>query len=234
MALDFYPGSMESRATWHSKFAVNVVGLAAKYNITAGQLTAITNDNTWIQFWVALRFTAATFASQLAAYFNSISGNDPSLDPPATPTFELTPGIPPDEVPPGIEFRVREIARHIKGHSSYAEADGELLKIIGDSGVGSQSAPKPTIQTFAASSNFEFSVVVSLRGNSDAWQVWGAPAGTNNWSIIATATGKSADVTWSPQGENPAPEMLHVRVQLRRSNQDYGEVSDISQVTVNP
>ena len=63
MALDFYPGSMESRATWHSKFAVNVVGLAAKYNITAGQLTAITNDNTWIQFWVAELPKCSTFES---------------------------------------------------------------------------------------------------------------------------------------------------------------------------
>ena len=232
MATDFYPHNMEGKAYWHAKFSQNIAGLAAKYNITVSQLTAIAEDNTWIQFWVAERISAATFASQLSAYFNSISGNDPSLDPPATPTYAV-PGAP-SEVPTGIEFRVREIARQIKGHSSYAEADGELLKIIGDSGVGGQTVPKPSIQTFAASSGYEFSVVVSQRGQSDSWQVWASQAGAQNWAVIATATGKSADVTWPPKGEEPAPEMLHVRVQLRRSNQDYGEVSDISQVTVNP
>ena len=234
MAADFYPHNMEGKATWHANYQADLAGFAEKYNLTVAQVDAAAADNEWMQFWVALRFSAATFASQLSAYFNAISGNDPSLDPPETPDFEVDEE--PDEVPPGIEYRVREIARHIKGHSSYAEADGTLLGIIGESGGGQGigNAIKPTIQTFAASSKYEFSVVVSLRGSSDSWQVWAAEAGTQIWSIIATATGKSADVTWTPIGEDAAPAMLHVRVQLRRNNQDYGEVSDISQVTVNP
>ena len=235
MGADFYPTNMEGKAIWHANFAANINAFATKYNLTAAQVDSIGTDNDWIQFWVAIRFTAATWASQLSAYFSSISGSDPTLDPPQIPGDLDLAGSPP-EVPPGIEFRVREIARHIKGHSSYAEADGALLGIIGESGGGQGvgTVIKPTIQTFAASSKYEFSVVVSLRGSSDSWQVWASLAGAQNWSIIATATGKSADVTWPPIGEDAAPAMLNVRVQLRRNNQDYGEVSDISQVTVNP
>lgn len=233
---DFYPGNMEGKATWHANFRANIGGLAAKYNITGDQTDSIRDDNDWIQFWVTQRFAAATFASQLAAYFNSISGNDPSLDPPATPAFAIPET--PDEVPPGIEFRVREIARHIKGHSSYAEADGTLLGIIGESDGGGQGVggvPTPEIQTFAANSGYEFSIVVSKRGSADSWQVWATLAGENKWQLIATATGKSTNVIYTPlDQDNPQPYQLQVRVQLRRNNQDYGDTSLISQVTVNP
>ncbi|MEQ1645027.1 MAG: hypothetical protein ABL959_16375, partial [Pyrinomonadaceae bacterium] len=66
MATDYYPGTMEGKALWHANLQANIAGLAAKYNITAAQLTAIERDNNWMQFWVSQRFSAATFASQLA------------------------------------------------------------------------------------------------------------------------------------------------------------------------
>ncbi|MFT3745521.1 MAG: hypothetical protein QM785_14665 [Pyrinomonadaceae bacterium] len=235
MALDFYPGSMESRASWHVNFANNIGGLATKYNITAPQLAAITADNNWMQFWVAARLVAATFASQLSAYFNSISGNDNSLDPPAVPAIDF--GTPPTEVPPGIEFRVREIARHIKGHSSYAEADGTLLGIVGESGGGAGfgGVIVPEIQVISSTSGYEFSIVVSKRASADSWQVWATLAGENKWKLIATATGKSTDVIYTPlDTDNPIPYQLNVRVQLRRNNADYGETSLVAPVTVSP
>lgn len=102
---DFYPHSMEAKKAWHANFEANIAAFATKYDITSVQLGNLTKDNDWMQFWVDERFAAASFASQLAAYFNSISGNDPSLDPPSTPAYQV--GSTPLEVPPGIEFRVR-------------------------------------------------------------------------------------------------------------------------------
>lgn len=232
---DFYPTNMGDKAAWHANFAANIGGLAAKYNLTAGQLTQIAGDNDWMQFWVSLRFSAATFASQLAAYFNVIAGPDNSLDPPAVPTFELTSSDPPSPEPlPGIEYRVREIARHIKGHSSYSEADGTLLGIIGESS-GAVGVSQPEIQAFAANSGYEFSIVVSKRGTADSWQVWATIAGENKWNLLATATGKSANVVYTPlDQDNPVPYQLQVRVQLRRNNQDYGDTSLMAPVTVSP
>ena len=63
MGADYYPTNMEGKAYWHAKFSQNIVGLAAKYNITAGQLAAIAADNDWIQFWVAERPKCCTFES---------------------------------------------------------------------------------------------------------------------------------------------------------------------------
>lgn len=228
---DFYPTNMDALAPWWVNYQNNIGGLSAKYNITAPQLASILADRTFIVHWIGVRQSAFVFSSQLAAFYNAIVGNDPSLDPPANVVYEVP--DPPVQVPPGIEFRVREIARQVKGHSSYSVADGELLGIIGED-VGAAGAPKPTIQCTPAASGYMFSIVVSKRGDSDAWQVWARALGDTTWKLAATATGKSADVVLPPTGEVPAPAQYDVRVQLRRSNEDYGEVSDNVQVTVNP
>lgn len=234
MGVDFYPTNMEGKATWHANFDANIPAFLTKYNITTPQHDQLKEDNNWIQFWVPRRLALAAFSSQMSAYFNSIAGNDPSLDPPETPVYSN--GTPPAEVPPGIEFRVREIARHIKGHSSYAEADGILLGIVGESsgqqGIG--QAQQPTIQCFPALSDYEFAIVVTGRGQADSWEVQASVVGSGTWQTIATATGKSANIQWSPGGDVPAPVTLFVRVQLRKNNEDYGEVSAPVQVTLTP
>lgn len=83
-------------------------------------------------------------------------------------------------------------------------------------------------------SNYDFAIVVTGRGQADSWQVQATEAGLQNWQVIATATGKSADIHWTPKGEVPSPVALLVRLQLRKNNQDYGEVSQVAQVTVTP
>lgn len=233
MGTDFYPTGMVPRAAWHGNYAANIGPLAAKYNITAAQLAAIEADNTWMQFWVRKRSAAATFASQLAAYFNTIAGADPTRDPPLTPAFTLADF--PDEVPPGIEARVREIARQIKGHSSYSEADGARLGIVGEGGLSGASVIKPTIKTQAAVTGYQFSISVARRGLADSWQVWAMRPGISAWQLLATATGRSVDVKYQPPDEERSSAIqLNVRVQLRRRNADYGEVSNSTYVTVNP
>ena len=64
------------------------------------------------------------------------------------------------------------------------------------------------------------------------WQVSVAVVGTSDWHTVATATGKTADITYA--GGSGQPVQLQVRVQLRKNNADYGQVSDIALATVNP
>ncbi|MEQ1924053.1 MAG: hypothetical protein ABL952_16235 [Pyrinomonadaceae bacterium] len=47
-------------------------------------------------------------------------------------------------------------------------------------------------------------------------------------------TGKSTDVIVQGDAENPGPIQLQVRVQLRKGNNNYGLLSDIVLVSVNP
>ncbi len=125
---DYYPSSMDAKAAWHSNLEKHLPGaMATKYGISTATLAAVAADNTWIQYWVTARHSADAQSQQLTRYFNTIAGPK-DADAPAAIVWELaTPA--PTEVPPGIEKRVREIAREIKGSANYAEADGILLGI---------------------------------------------------------------------------------------------------------
>src|SRR6476620_9543825 len=120
---DFYPSSMDARAAWHVNFIKNLEGdLATKYGIAAALLTALTADKDWIVYWVNARHSADAMSQQLTSYFNTIAGKNDSADAPAAIDWALPPD-PPAEVKPGIEKRVRDVAREIKGSLKYAEAD---------------------------------------------------------------------------------------------------------------
>lgn len=54
------------------------------------------------------------------------------------------------------------------------------------------------------------------------------------WAVVFFRFRRCSVVTWTPIGETRSPEMLNVRIQLRKNNQNYGEPSAIAQVTVNP
>jgi len=80
----------------------------------------------------------------------------------------------------------------------------------------------------------QFAVVIANRGESDMWDVQIAKVGTGTFTVAKSATGKSTDVTVQGDAENPGPIQLQVRVQLKRNNNNYGIISDIVLVTVNP
>lgn len=92
---------------------------------------------------------------------------------------------------------------------------------------------KPTVDAFAAQTGYMFSVVVANRGISDMWDVLVLQKGSATWTVAKSATGKSADVIVIPV--NPGdPEQIQVRIQLKKSNDNYGQLSDIIYVTINP
>jgi hypothetical protein len=106
-----------------------------------------------------------------------------------------------------------------------------ILPTQGDSLV--EAEVKPQIETFAAQSGYQFSVVVSGRGNSDMWDVLILKKGAASWQSVKTAVGKSVDVQITPTTPGEA-EQIQVRVQLKKNNQNYGQPSDMVYVTVNP
>ena len=57
--------------------------------------------------------------------------------------------------------------------------------------------------------------------------------GTADWNNAGTFTGKSADLNVTP-GEAAVPIQIDVRVQLRKKNANYGQLSQTATVTVNP
>ena len=91
---------------------------------------------------------------------------------------------------------------------------------------------KPDLHCFSAATNHHFSAVVEKRVASDGWQIWIQRKG-GQWTLQGAYTGKSADID-VPLTTPGDAEQIQVRVQLRKSNADYGQPSDPTYVTLNP
>ena len=92
---------------------------------------------------------------------------------------------------------------------------------------------KPTVEASAAQTGYLASFVVANRADSDQWEVQASPASAPNWTAVKTATGKSTDVKFTPTTPG-APQQFMIRIQLKKNNQNYGQLSDVIYVTVNP
>lgn len=234
MPQDFYPSSRDGRAAWHANFAAQLPGaLATKYNIVAGTLAQVAADNAWMQYWVQARNDADALRQQLTQYFNIIAGRDDSLPAPAPINFALAPGSP-AEVPPGIEERVREIARQIKGHISYSKADGELLGIIAPEtseiplGPGVEVSPTFTLQTLAA---FELQATFSKQGNSAVKFQYRHKGG--NWLPAGVLLNSPGTFAVAPAVPGVA-EQIEVRAIFLLGNEEVGVYSDAKPAFIAP
>ena len=140
---------------------------------------------------------------------------------------------PPFPLISGLRERALERNKRYKAAAGYTKAIGIELGIEEESESIAPADVKPSAELSAASSEYLFAAVVSNRGKSDSWDVLFQRDGETGWAIAKTATGKSVDVTITPL--NPGkPERIKVKIQLKKSNQKYGQESDIVEITINP
>ncbi len=162
-----------------------------------------------------------------------VFNGDPDETVPVFPVFPA--GDFPATILAGELDRANLRNRRFKLGPGYSEEIGTALGIESS---GSGSIPvgvviKPTVEATAAQSGAMFACIVSDRADSDSWRVEILRTGGSVWQNVGSFTGKSADVTITLT--NPTqPEQIQVRVQLKKSNQNYGLVSDAVYVTVNP
>ena len=227
---DYYPSNMDALAAWWANFYVQLVALATKYGIDASAVGQAEKDNLWIQYWVQARHDADNLSQQLTKYFNAISGNDETLEPPAAINWVLA-GSSPQEQPPGIEFRTRKIARDIKNSMVYAVADGELLGIVGASALPPNFAgmtPEFTLETLV---NFELKA--SFRKNGmDALKFEFRHKG-GNWmpaGFLVTSPGTFAVMPTTPG----TAEQVEIRAFYILKNEIVGQVSDTKTALIAP
>jgi len=133
----------------------------------------------------------------------------------------------------GMLATFREWREQWVAASGYTPAIGETLMIVKpEGGETPETEVTPTIQVSAAQTGYTFGIMVSGRAGSDQWKVETRQKG-QDWKNAGSFTGKSADITITPLTPGD-PEQVEIRVQLRRKNEDYGNLSQIATVTVNP
>lgn len=154
-----------------------------------------------------------------------------SLEP--YPTFALT-ALPFPDVKAGALSRYNNRKGRAKLAAGYTAQIGTAMGYTDTPAEPvSPSEVKPTVQAFAAAFGFLFSIIVGNRAEATMWEVQIQRKGSDTWQTVASATGKSADITVTPTTPGQAEQIL-VRVILRKNNATYGQPSDPVYVTLNP
>ena len=133
----------------------------------------------------------------------------------------------------GIIALFRDWRELIVALPGYTQAIGEALMIVKTASQGlNPSEVLPTIQVTPAQTGKLFSIVVNNREGADMWVVQ-IQRKNGTWEDAGTFSGKSADVTISLT-DPTLPEVIMVRVQLRKNNANYGQLSLAATTTINP
>ena len=140
---------------------------------------------------------------------------------------------PPTTLKAGVEKRSRERDQRFLHSPTMNEAARLALDLVSEPPSVSEDSVKPSVEPFPAAGNYEFALVVANRGGSDMYDVQVRRKGSETWTVVKSATGKSVNVSIAPTAPGQA-EQLQTRVQLKRKNENYGQPSDPVYVTVNP
>lgn len=156
------------------------------------------------------------------------------VEPPAGAFMNAPATTPPVPIIAGAIKRSRERDQRFLRSQTITEAAKIALDLIGDSpdNIAPESV-KPVITVAAAVGGYEFGIIVSNRHKADMWNVLVQRAGSGKWEFVQSGTGKVGTIKVTPT-ENGKAEQILVRVQLRKSNADYGVPSDPAYVTINP
>lgn len=230
-SIRWFPGTLLERVAWYGNFNTHAQAEGLQYGLVQADLDQIKDDNNMMQF-IGTSFVALDAYSQGWTAFRNILMTGTIGEP--TPDTPTTPALSPPTIPPtGIFQRLIKYRDIVRAALNYTKEVGETWGIepVAIQPI-SPNLVKPTIQLFGAANNHHFSIVVAGRGEAVMWDVY-ILRKAGEWTKVDTCQGKSADITVSltTPGE---PEQIQVRVQLRKNNADYGQVSEPAYVTLNP
>lgn len=210
--------------------AANIGTYKTDVEATAAEQTDITNDLANLEEAEDISDVVDENKKTCTQIKQALFNGDENIPIPAYPPFPATSLPAPAKA--GAYQRFAERGRRWKTATGWTPEIGTALGYDGPSVKPVPGTVKPDIQAFAAASNSHFSLVVSNRGEANMWDVYILRDG-GTWTKVDTASGKSADihVLLTTLGK---PEQIQVRVQLRKGNEDYGQVSDPVYVTLNP
>jgi hypothetical protein len=209
----------------------NIDQYAAAASATAADITSIQEDFAnmeWILKFCSLAEEYKTTAFGIKKKFLRGELNE------ALGAFVDAPDAsPPTALKAGVEKRSRERDQRFLRSQTINEAARLALDLLDEPANISPDSVKPTIEQFPAAGNYEFALVAANRGESDMYDVQVRRKGSETWTTVKSATGKSVNVNIAPTTPGQA-EQLQVRVQLKRKNENYGQPSDPVYVTVTP
>lgn len=210
----------------------SIVQYKDEVGASAADITEIVSDTDVAEFLLDITNQANEFketAFGIKSRFFSTKTEPPAGE------FMIAPDTtPPTPIVAGAIKRSRERDQRFLHAVGITEAARIALDLIGDTPSDiSPETVKPTTDARAASTGYEFALIVGNRQKSDMYDVFVIRSGNSTREKIASGTGKSVNIVITPTEPGKAEQLL-VIVQLKKNNKNYGLPSDPIYVTVNP
>jgi hypothetical protein len=127
----FFPNDLEGQIVWMINFDENLPTYAAKYGLTPAQVSGVSNDREWLQYWFEQHVLNKNYSKGLTEFKNEVAYGIPTGGTPSVVPVPPPVGTVPTAVDPGVFPRTLAIANGIKVHNDYTVADGDTLGLEG-------------------------------------------------------------------------------------------------------
>lgn len=127
----FLPRTDLEKNQWLENFSGKLPLYAAKYNISADEVTDMTESSAYFAYWLNGKNQTEDYNKKFTQFKNELRDGIPAGASPSLPPTPPVLGVAPMAVAPGIFGRATAIANVIKSKSNYTVADGNDLGIEG-------------------------------------------------------------------------------------------------------
>ncbi len=226
----WFPSSLAERLLWFANFAAQFANYAAILGLAA-DVTAVNEDNDDFQSIGKTTVTAENFKKAIIDFRISLTEGNTGDPAPVFPSENFT--QPPNKRPAGIFERLDNLRSRILLSATYTAEIGAALGIIpGEKAEAPEETLKPVIKASALSAPYKLKVDVTRLG-MPGYRVEFQRAGSSVWELGAFATSNPCEFAITPTTPGE-PERILVRAILLKNNEQVGEPSDPTYVTVNP
>ena len=223
---DYISITDEGKAAQFERFRDTIGTYSITLGVTASELADQADDATWFRYILNHSLVMRDSGSQWTSYKNLLLAGPGDGSMPATPLTPAPPAPTPNNMPPGILIRFRDLARRIKAAAPYTEAIGEALGIIGSASTAPDpSTLAPQISLRAASGKVE---VVWNKNAMPGIEIQ-VDRGTGVWQFLAIDT--RPDYTDTTPFPSP-PAKWKYRANYCEGSERIGQWSNVAEITV--
>lgn len=224
----FIPGKDLAKQLWLQNFAAKLPTYAAKYGITAAEVTDTTNGSDYFAYWLNYKNRQEGFTKKVTKFKNEmrdgIDGNAASQAPVA-PTFEAAPTA----VSPGIFTRVASIVKVIKAKTNYTVSDGEDMGIEGSVAASKNLSEMKPVFNLRITSGGHPEIVWSKEG-MDGIHIY-VDRGSGTWQWLAMDSYPNYTDT-SPLPAAGVAALWQYKIVYRLDDEEVGQFSDVASISV--
>jgi len=227
----YFPQSLAERLLWFANFAAQFANYAVILGFLPADVTAVNEDNDDFQSIGKTTVTCENFKKAIIDFRISLTENPIGSVLPVFPIEAFA--APPNGVPAGLFERLDRLRTRIMVSDTYTDEIGAALGIVpGDKAEAPEETLKPIIKASALSEPYKLKVDVTRLG-MPGYRVEFQRAGSSTWELGAFATSNPCEFAITPTTPGE-PERILVRAILLKNNEQVGEPSDPTYVTVNP